>query len=122
MTLAFAISQNAGLDSPIDARFGRAAGFLLVDCETQAVDFLPNQQNLNAAQGAGIQAAQQVVNAGAGALFAGHCGPKAFGVLSAGKVAIYVNAAGTVREMLDAYRSGTISAALTADVAGHWEG
>ena len=58
-------SQGTNLDSPVDPRFGRAKHFLLVDSDTMQTTAHDNAQNLNAPQGAGIQAAQAVYNLGA---------------------------------------------------------
>ena len=49
-------SQGQELNSPVDPRFGRAKYFLVVDTETGDFSAADNSQNLNAAQGAGIQA------------------------------------------------------------------
>jgi len=108
------------LDATMDRRFGRAGGFLVFDLETEAYTVVDNNQNLQAAQGAGIQAAQQVVNAGAQAVITGHCGPKAFRVLSAAGVAIYNCDAETVVQAIDQYKSGQLQPAQSADVEGHW--
>jgi predicted Fe-Mo cluster-binding NifX family protein len=108
------------LDAPMDRRFGRAEGFLLYDLETEGYSVLDNDQNLQAAQGAGIQAAQTVVNSGAGAVITGHCGPKAFRVLSVANVAIYNCEAATVADAIDQYKSGHLKPAQSADVEGHW--
>ena len=89
-------STGEDLDSKIDLRFGRAFGFIIYDLDTDEFSFVNNVQNLEASQGAGIQTAQTVVNLDAGALITGHCGPKAFKVLSASDVKIYVGAEGTV--------------------------
>ena len=71
-------SLGESLDSPIDQRFGRARFFVLYDLESGEWTVHDNTQNLEAAQGAGIQAAQHVVNLGVEAVITGHCGPKAF--------------------------------------------
>jgi predicted Fe-Mo cluster-binding NifX family protein len=111
---------EANLASPVEPRFGRAKQFVLFDTETEEFQVIDNLQNLNAAQGAGIQSAQNIINAGAEVLISGHCGPKAFRVLSTGKVKIYVNASGTIQENLDRLRAGTLEEAANADVEGHW--
>ena len=113
-------TTGQSLDAPMDRRFGRAGGFLVYDLETEAYTVIDNDQNLQAAQGAGIQAAQQVVNAGAQAVITGHCGPKAFRVLSAAEVAIYNCDAETVAQAIDQYKSGQLQPAQAADVEGHW--
>ena len=115
-----ATAQGSNLDSPVDPRFGRARYFLLVDTETGKFTAHDNVQNLNAPQGAGIQAAQAVVQLGAEAVLTGNVGPKAFATLQAGQIAIYPGAAGTVRQALEELRSGRLQPAAKANVEGHW--
>jgi len=119
MKIAFT-SVGPYLSSPLDTRFGRAPGFLIVDSETQETTYESNEQNLNAAQGAGIQSAQNVAATGAKAVVSGHCGPKAFRILNASKIAIYPSSAATVQEALDLYLEGKLTEAEVADVEGHW--
>lgn len=119
MKIAFSASGDT-LDAQLDARFGRAAKFIIVDSDTDEYVVVDNTQNLNAAQGAGIQSAKHVVSAGAGALVSGHTGPKAFKVLSAAGVEIYLSSAATVRDALDAWKKGELHKIDTADVEGHW--
>ena len=113
-------SQGPELSSPVDPRFGRAQTFIIYDSETGAFEALDNRQNLQAAQGAGIQAAQNVVRSGAEVVLTGHCGPKAFAVLSRAGVEIFTGAAGSVQEAVEAWKSGSLSKAAGADVEGHW--
>ena len=108
------------LDSLIDRRFGRAAYFILYDQDSQSFEVTDNSPNLNAVQGAGIQAAETVVRLGAEALISGHCGPKAFRVLAAAGVAVYTTEADTVGEALEAFKAGKLTQAASADVEGHW--
>lgn len=49
-------SQGRQLSSLVDPRFGRAKYFMVVDTETGEFTAADNSQNLNAVQGAGIQA------------------------------------------------------------------
>ena len=51
-------SEGETLESRIDPRFGRAAKFILHDTETGESKAMDNAQNINAPQGAGIQAAE----------------------------------------------------------------
>jgi predicted Fe-Mo cluster-binding NifX family protein len=88
MKIAFTTS-GTDLNAPLDSRFGRAPKFLIYDVETSAFEVVDNQQNLNAAQGAGIQSAETVARLGAKAVVTGHCGPKAFRVLAAAGIRIY---------------------------------
>ena len=69
-------SEGTSLESPVDPRFGRAKHFILVDTDTGEFSSHDNAQNLNAPQGAGIQAAQTVARLGAEAVLTGHVGPR----------------------------------------------
>jgi predicted Fe-Mo cluster-binding NifX family protein len=117
--IAFTTSGD-DLNAPLDTRFGRAPKFLVYDLETDAFTVLDNQQNLNAAQGAGIQSAQAVARMGAQAIVTGHCGPKAFRVLQAAGIEVFNADAPTVADALGQYRAGKLSGAKGADVEGHW--
>jgi len=113
-------SHGDSLDVVLDARFGRAAKFLLWDSSTQAVRVVDNQQSLDAPQGAGIQAAMTVVAQGVEAVITGHCGPKAFRVLQEAGVKVYLTKAINGREALQLFQDGKLQEAGSADVEGHW--
>jgi predicted Fe-Mo cluster-binding NifX family protein len=113
-------SAGRALDAEVDGRFGRAKFFVIVDTETEGVKVVDNQQNLNAAQGAGIQAAETVVNEGVEVLITGHCGPNAFRTLQAADVKIIVGAQGTVGQMVEKFTKGELEFAQNSDVPGHW--
>lgn len=108
------------LDAPLDSRFGRAPRFLIYDQDHGTFEVLDNRQNVEAAQGAGIQAAEAVVRSGARALVTGHCGPKAFRVLTATGIQVFTTDAATVSAALEAFRAGHLKPAESADVEGHW--
>jgi predicted Fe-Mo cluster-binding NifX family protein len=113
-------SQGDNLDALIDPRFGRARNFILVDPETYEFKVIENKQNLNLPQGAGIQAGKTIVDNQVEALITGNCGPKAFHVLSAGGVKIYIGENGTVRQAIDRYKNGQLQSTGSANVEGHW--
>ncbi len=113
-------SQGQDLNAPLDPRFGRAAHFILYDTASDKYEVLDNQTNLNASQGAGIQAAHAVSRGKAGAVITGHCGPKAFFALQAGGIAVYLCKEKTVEEAIRAYKEGSLEQADEADKAGHW--
>ena len=119
MKIAITAQQN-NMDSPIDPRFGRACWFIVYDTETDEFTASSNEQNLNAAQGAGIQAAQNVARLGVGAVITGHVGPKAFTTLQAAKINIFTGASGTVKEAIGKFQAKKLQATDKADVEGHW--
>jgi predicted Fe-Mo cluster-binding NifX family protein len=113
-------TSGSDLSAPLDNRFGRAARFLVYDLDANTFTVIDNQQNLNAAQGAGIQSAETVARSGATRLVTGHCGPKAFRVLSAAGVKVFTTDAATVEEALERYRTGKLVMAPAGDVEAHW--
>ena len=112
-------SLGETIDSPVDQRFGRARYFVLYDTESGDWSAHDNKQNLQAAQGSGIQAGQIVIDLGADAVVTGHCGPKAFATLAAGDVDVYNGAKGTVKEAVAALEKGELLKADNADVDSH---
>jgi predicted Fe-Mo cluster-binding NifX family protein len=119
MKIAVSTAGNSP-DAQVDPRFGRARMFMLYDSELETWQAVENSQSLNAVQGAGIQAADTVAKAGAAAVLTGHCGPKAFRVLNAAGIKVYIGLSGTVAEALAAYQSGQLIEATGPDVEGHW--
>jgi len=113
-------SQGPQMNSTIDPHFGRAKYFVVVDTETGEFSAADNSQNLNAVQGAGIQAGRNVVNLGVAAVITGHVGPKAFSTLQTGGIKIYTGAQGTVAEALEQFKVGKLQETTSADVEGHW--
>lgn len=98
-------------EAKVDSRFGRADYFVFYDQENDTWDSVANIQNLEAAHGAGIQAGQNLLKTGAGVLLTGHVGPKAFKVLSAGKVKVYSfgDRTGTVNEAVQEFLAGQLA-------------
>lgn len=112
--------QGTSLDDLIDPRFGRAKQFVIVDTNSGEATIRSNEVNLNAAQGAGIQAGQQVVDWGAESVITGHVGPKAFRVLQAAGVVVYLADGGTARDALERFKRNELTKQESADVEGHW--
>jgi predicted Fe-Mo cluster-binding NifX family protein len=79
MKLCISSTKN-DLEASVDARFGRCQYFLFVDTETMNFEAVGNPA-FTAGGGAGIQAAQAVVNKGADAVITGNVGPNAFQAL-----------------------------------------
>lgn len=114
-------AQQADPKGFIDNRFGRSAYFAVYDDVKKCWGFIENTQNLQATQGAGIQAAQHVLNAEAEVLLACHLGPKAAAVLKADGVSVFQIQAGVrLTEALSAYQAGQLESINQANVEGHW--
>ena len=115
-------SQGPNPDSIVDPRFGRAAQFLIYDTDTASYEVVSNSQSLEAAQGAGIKAAETISRHGARVLITGHCGPKAFSTLKAAGIEVIIGAEGlSISQAVDKYRSGLFKTSDSSDVKGHWK-
>jgi predicted Fe-Mo cluster-binding NifX family protein len=119
MTRIAVTCEGPSLDDQVDPRFGRAAGFLVVDPETMDSKYIDNGQSQVMAQGAGIQAAQLVARAGVQWVLTGYVGPKAFRALAAAGIKVGQNLEGlTARQAVERYKSGQVEMAAEANREG----
>lgn len=120
MKIAICAQQN-NTQAPVDSRFGRSPWYAIYDDQTQEWSFIENSQNLQAAQGAGTQAAQHIIDADAEVLLACNVGPKAVAALRAGSIQMYLTVPGmTIEQALLEYLNGRLKSAEQANVEGHW--
>jgi len=112
-------STGTTLDAQVDSVFGRARYFLLVDSKTLEVEAI---ENTPSAHGAGVQAAQTMVEKAVGTILTGNVGPNAFQGLTAAGIQIYIGAKGTVRDALAAYEAGTLQTTSGPTSQGHGGG
>ena len=98
--------------------FGRCPTYILVDTETMQYEAIVNPA-VSAGGGAGVQAAQFVVERGAQAVVTGNVGPNAFGVFQAAGIPVYLFKEGTVRQAIEAYSGGQLSSTSGATVSAH---
>jgi predicted Fe-Mo cluster-binding NifX family protein len=106
-------ASGPGLDAPASPVFGRCPTYVFVDVDSLEVESIENPA-VSAAGGAGIQAAQFVVERGAQAVVSGNVGPNAFGVLQSAGVPVYL-----FNEAVKAYKKGQLSTAGQANVRAH---
>ena len=98
------------LNCQIDPRFGRCQYFVFIDPETMEIEALENE-GLMAMGGAGVQAAQFIVQKGVKALITGNLGPNAASALSASGIKVYLVPGGTVKDVIEGYRAGRLNEA-----------
>jgi len=110
MTKLAISSEGPGLDDPVDPRFGRAGGFVIVDSESLESRYLDNGSAQVAPKGAGYQAAKRVADVGAEVVLSGYVGPKAFDALKAAGIRVGQNCDKmTVREAVEKFKRGEIT-------------
>jgi predicted Fe-Mo cluster-binding NifX family protein len=113
-------SDGPTLEDLLDPRFGRAAGFIIVDPETLQFQYLDNGASQVRAQGAGIQAAEVIIEAGAKAVLTGYVGPKAFMALQAAGIKVGQNLDNmTVRQAVESYKTGQVTWAEAPNRTSH---
>jgi predicted Fe-Mo cluster-binding NifX family protein len=116
MQMKIVVTANgADLEAPASPIFGRCPVYIFVDTETMEFEAVENPA-INAPGGAGIQAAQFVVERGARAVVTGNVGPNAFNVFQSAGVPIYPFGGGTVREAAEAFRVGELQSIADANV------
>jgi predicted Fe-Mo cluster-binding NifX family protein len=112
-------STKDGLEASVDPRFGRCQYFLFVDTETMNFEAIGNPAFI-AGGGAGVQAAQLVVNKGADAVITGNVGPNAFQALQAGGVKVITGAQGPVKNVIESFKEGGLAYAGAPSVDTHY--
>jgi predicted Fe-Mo cluster-binding NifX family protein len=100
-------AMQEGLDAEVSPVFGRCPVYVFVDTETMEFESAPNPA-MSTPGGAGIQAAQFAVSKGVTAVLTGNVGPNAFNVLQAAGVTMYPVSGGSVREAVEALKSGSL--------------
>lgn len=106
MRIAFTVLDKD--EMIMDESFGRAKLFLVYDVENDKWEQYENAQNIKAPQGAGLQAAQTIINANVDALISKNIGPKAFNLLSSQNVKMYSVDEKDVRLALNLFLEGKL--------------
>ena len=109
---------GAELDSMTSPVFGRCPHFVFVDTETMQHEGMANHC-MASGGGAGIQAAQFVLDQGAEAVLSHNVGPNAFAVLQGARVPVYRIDGGTVRQAVAALLAGGLPRLDAPNVRAH---
>lgn len=112
-------ASGKDMDSNVDPRFGRCPYYIFYDSESDGFEYFENQSR-NAMGGAGIQAAQFVIDKGADTVLSGAIGPNAFRVLNSAGINIYSGIVGTVKSAIDDLKNGKLVLTLKPDVQSHY--
>ncbi len=105
MRIAIPVEEN---QKEICPSFGRAPLFYLYDTETKEGIYVENAA-INAPGGAGIKAAQVILDVKADVVLVPRCGENAAKVLEAGGVRLYESVGVSVAENLQAYFDGKLT-------------
>ncbi|MCK4432481.1 MAG: NifB/NifX family molybdenum-iron cluster-binding protein [Methanomicrobia archaeon] len=112
-------TMNGGLEDSVSPMFGRCRNFTFVDIEGKEIKNTTVEQNqfAGAVGGAGIQAAQFIINEGADVIIAGNFGPNATSVFSQSKIKI-VSAQGNVKDVVTKYINGNLKTTVPQASSG----
>lgn len=108
MLIAIPVEKKA-LDAPVSPTFGRSPFICIYNTDTAKAVFLDNSAAM-AQGGAGIKAAQTLVDNNVEVLLAPRCGQNAVDVLKSAQIATYRSITGSAAENLSKFNSGGLSA------------
>jgi predicted Fe-Mo cluster-binding NifX family protein len=103
------ISVNGKNDNAVlDPRFGRCQYFAVCDENGDVSEFVENP-GISSAHGAGITAANKIVEIGADVVITGNLGPNALRVLQASNIRGYASSQLSIKEAVEMYKDGKLS-------------
>ena len=106
MKIAIPVDEKT-LESNVCAFFGRTPYFLIYDIETKESIFLDNG-TVASTGGAGIKAAQTIVDHNVSVLLTPRCGENAAAVLKAAEIKIYKTTSPSVKDNIEAFTVGKL--------------
>ena len=106
MIIAIPVNEK-NLESNICESFGRTPYFLIYDINTKKSQFIENDAATSSG-GAGIKAAQIIVDHRVNALLAPRCGENAADVLKTGDIKIFKTANTSAKDNIDFFMAGKL--------------
>lgn len=115
--------DEKNIETNVCESFGRTPYYLIYDTEAGESEFIDNSAATSAG-GAGIKAAQTIVDTEAEVLLTPRCGENAADVLKTAGVKIYQTVSGSAKENIDAFIAGELSLLdeIHAGFHGHGRG
>ena len=107
MKIAIPVDEKT-LESNVCVSFGRTPYFLIYDVETKESIFIDNSAAASTG-GAGIKAAQIIVDNKVNALLTPRLGENAADVLKPAEIKIYKTTTGSAKDNIDAFIAGKLS-------------
>lgn len=107
-------SMGKELTSAVDPRFGRCSYFITYNTDSESIKSTENKGQVSGG-GAGIAAAQQVMDEGIGAVITGSLGPNAFNLFKSADIKVYKCGAVKVKEAIELLKEGKLEELTEAD-------
>ena len=106
MKLAIPANEK-DINTEVCMSFGRAPFYLFYDTDTNQAEYIINAA-ADAPGGAGIKAAQSIVDNNADVVLTPRCGENAAQVLVAAGIKMYKTNSGSLKENVDAFKNNTL--------------
>ena len=100
--------DNNSIETNVCISFGRSPYFLVYDTETEKREFIENTA-VSSRGGAGIRAAQIILDTGAEVVITLRCGQNAADVLEEGKIKIYKSLNASAEDNILAFKENKLS-------------
>lgn len=112
-------AQQPQLDSPTDDRFGRSTWLVKMDTATNQWEAFPNP-GAGQSGGAGVAAAQFVINQHVDSVISGDFGPNAYNALQAANIAMYLfGTSNTINNAIEQFKAGKLECVSAPTSQGH---
>jgi predicted Fe-Mo cluster-binding NifX family protein len=118
MKIAMPVDEKS-MQTSISQSFGRAPYFLVYDTESKASVFIDNSA-VSSQGGAGIKAAQNIVDKQVSALITPLCGENAAKAINAANITIYKTINDSIQDNIDAFNE--VRLALLEDIHAGFHG
>ena len=113
-------SQGKGIDSIIDERFGRCNFFIIIETNSMEYEYYSNKAIVSSS-GAGIKAAQGLIDKNVEVLITGNIGPNAFDILNEAGIKVFYSS-GNVRDTIEKFKEEKLEEIREANVGKHFGG
>ncbi|NMB27459.1 MAG: diguanylate cyclase [Tissierellia bacterium] len=114
-------SGEKDLKSSLDLRFGRCSYFIIYDLETEQFKTVDNKGQ-SSSGGAGIAAAQQLIDESVEAVITGNVGPNAYELLNSSNIKIYKGDCIPCKDLIKFLKEGKLTEIKEAGPAHHGGG
>lgn len=100
-------ARGKGIEELLDGRFGRCEYFQIHDTETDEIKVIENK-GLLASGGAGIAAANQLIDEDINVVITGNLGPNAFEIIERADIKAFKSEVETVENILEKYKNNQL--------------
>jgi predicted Fe-Mo cluster-binding NifX family protein len=101
-------STGKDLDSMLDVRFGRCNYFVIYDTEGGSVESFENRGQMSGG-GAGIAAAQQIIDKDVNVVITGNMGPNAFNLFKDSDIKVYRSGSIKIETAVQLFKEGKLN-------------